>query len=116
MSNGAKVAASIAALLISAVLVVKFFKSSEAGRDVPPGGTWYRCNSCQEVMQIATTDVAAFYEQHPERRGSPMTCPKCEQGLVVAGKHCPSKGCFYRMAITLPDGRPACPVCREALP
>ena len=116
MSNGSKIAASLVALALSAFLLTQYFKSADESRDIPDGGTWYRCNSCQEIMQIPTGEAAAFYENNPERRGSPMTCPKCTKGFIVAGKHCPSQGCFYQMAVTLPDGRPACPICRDALP
>jgi len=95
---------------------VKSLLSPTQSSDFSDKGTWYRCQSCGQSMQISLDEVTAFYQANPDRNGTPMACPECKIGLVSPGQKCPENGCFFGSAASLQDGRPGCPQCGSALP
>lgn len=115
MSNGLKIVLSIGGIVLAGVLF-KVLDPSGGGGDFSEDGVSHWCNACQEIVMVTVSEKVTYYEEHPERNGQPMGCPKCATGVLMDGQKCPAKGCFYRMAAQLPDGRPICPVCKEPLP
>lgn len=116
MSDNVKIILAVLGILVGGGFTISYLTSPSESEDFPDGGTWAKCNACQEMQVIDPEMRGKFYEENPNMMGRPMACPKCNKGALVDGLKCPTKGCFYTQAKQSKDGAPACPVCSSKLP
>lgn len=116
MNDKIKLLLILAVIIIAGGYSISFLKSSRESADFPDGGTWAKCNACQEMQLVDPDARGKFYDENPNMQGRPMLCPKCNKGTLIDGLKCPLKGCFYIQAQQKKDGTPICPVCKSDLP